>query len=160
MPYREANELSLNAKNVLIGHRLRLNGANGLSFTLNCMPGIWLSEIDLTFQLPDEVEGENSRRTYLANALMNVNVVPFKNLPPFEHCTEKVKKALVDIATHIRDDERFRFTDNYCWAISGHFPLEDKFAQQTVDPDFFGTVHLTPVFRSGEPVTHMISFDD
>jgi hypothetical protein len=160
MSYCEADKLSLEAKNVLIGHRLRLNGANGINFTLNGMPGLWMSEIDITFQLPDEVEGEQSRRSYLANALMCINVVPYENQSPFEHGTDKIKKALVDIATTIRDDEEFRFTDNYCWTISGHFPLENEFAIQRAAPDFFGTVLLTPVFRSGDPVTHTISLDD
>lgn len=159
MAYKAAVELDLESKNVLIGHRLRLNGSNGINFSLPSMPGLWMSEVDLTFHLPDEEENVHHRCHYLANALMCVSPVPYENQGAYESVVPSVKKALVEIATFIRDDETFRLTDNYSWAITGHTP-RGEFEICSADPDIFITVQLTPVFRSGDPVAFVFNLDE
>ncbi len=158
MPYAAASKLTAEDRNNLLGYRVRLNGTGGTCFIIgDTVPGIWMTEIDVTIQLPDtypttERDGyittsttnyaSKTRNELLIAFLQAIGTVPYENSSYYEGIYADARLAIEDyVYNDIRDLHDADILDEMRW----NFQLGDA------DECKGFTVAIMPVFRSGEP---------
>lgn len=160
MSYKFAEDLTLEQRNTLVGHRLRLNGANGVNFVMVDSPssgGIWMSELDITFNLPEDKEDWKVNRDCMSSFIRNLRAVPYENNADYESTVDKINMALDNIAKYIADNPGFNPLDNVGWVFGARVSSKDEHMLQRLEPDSFGYLQITPILRSGEPDIHYVT---